>query len=135
MPTRNPAAQTLRSASRLARKRVRASDPNLAAGRLDSLRRVFSSDAAIAEVLDVSRAAPGRWRQGALPDPETESRLIALDTTVSLLATFLHPATIPKWLRGPDPFLGDRSPLELVRNGQLAEVIRAIEADRAGVFA
>lgn len=124
-----------RSTNRRLRKSIRAGGPNVAAARLDSLRRVYPSDAAIAEVLEISRAAPGRWRGGALPDPETEARLIALDTAVSLLATYLEPTTIPKWLRGPDPFLGDRAPLELLRRGRLAEVVQAIQADQAGVFA
>ncbi|CAN5625202.1 hypothetical protein BH23GEM3_BH23GEM3_26030 [soil metagenome] len=135
MATREPVAPRRAAVSRRARKDMHGSALNVAAQRLDSLRRVFPSDAAIAEALDMSRAALGRWRDGALPDPEVEARLIALDTVVSLLATYLEPSTIPKWLRGPDPFLGDRAPLDVLRRGHLVEVIQAIEADQAGVFA
>lgn len=117
------------------RKRVRSDHFNLTASRLDSLRRVFPSDAAIAEALQISRASLGRWRRGAIPDAAAESRLIGLDAAVSLLATYLQPTTVAKWLTGPDPYLGDRAPIELIRRGQLAEVIGAVEADRAGVFA
>lgn len=129
---------TLRQRSvtgRRVRKRVRGDHPNLMASRLDSLRRVFRSDSAIADSLQVSRAALGRWRRGATADADAESRLIGLDAAVSLLATYLQPTTIAKWLTGPDPYLGDRAPIELIRRGQIAEVIAAVEADRAGVFA
>lgn len=108
---------------------------NLVAARLDSLRRVYASDAAIADVLEVTRAQPGRWRKGAEPDPENHARLIALDTVVSLLATYLELEVIPDFLGGINAHLADRSPLFMLRKGRLDEVVRAIQADQAEVYA
>ncbi len=109
--------------------------PHLAAARLDSIRRAFPSDAAIADVLGMSRSQLGRWRAGQTPDPENAHRLAALDVVISLLSGYLEPEVIGDWLRGTNPLLGDRTPLFLLQQGRLAEVVAAIEAEQSGGFA
>jgi hypothetical protein len=109
-------------------------------GRLTALRymvarRAFDSDAEMATSLGVHRSQIARWKQGAAPDPENAERLLGLDVVVSLLEGFLEPTSIPKWLRGINAHLGHRRPLDVLREGQLSEVIRAIEAEKSGAFA
>ena len=48
---------------------------------------------------------------------------------------FLDVSSIPKWLRGLNAHLGDRRPIDVIRQGRLSEVIAAIEAEKAGAFA
>lgn len=103
--------------------------------RLDSARRVFRSDAAVAEALGVNRTQLSRWREGRTPDPENLDRLVGLDAVVQLLTGFLSESTIPKWLRSPNPRLGDRTPLYMLRRGRLPDVIAAIQAEKSGTFA
>src|SRR5690349_14233605 len=103
--------------------------------RLDHVTRVLGSDAAVASVLAVSRAQPGRWRHGQLPDPENRDQIIGLDAVIALLSGYLSASSIPKWLNGANAHLGNRRPVSLLREGRLSDVIAAIEAQKSGAFA
>jgi hypothetical protein len=104
--------------------------------RLESVRRAFSSDAKVAEALGVNRAQVKRWREGDTePGPGNAERVIGLDAAVELLSGYLEPSSIPKWLMGQNAHLGDRRPVDLLRDGNLSEVIAAIEALKSGAYA
>ena len=53
---------------------------------------------------------------------------------VEMLARWLHPATVEEWLEGPNVHLDDRSPAFLLRRGHVADVLGALEAEKAGVY-
>lgn len=105
------------------------------ADRLDHITRVLGSDAAVADVLDVSRAQPRRWREGQVPDPENRDRIIGLDAVIALLSGYLAESSIPKWLHGVNAHLDDRRPISVLREGRVSDVIAAIEAQKSGAFA
>ena len=95
----------------------------------------FPDDADLARSLGVHRSAVVRWKRGEAPAPENYEQLVGLDTVVSLLQGFLEATAIPKWLRGINAHLGDRRPIDVIRQGRLSEVVAAIEAEKAGAFA
>ena len=104
--------------------------------RLESARRAFRSDAQVAEALGVNRAQVRRWREGRTePGPENADRIVGLDAVVELLSGYLQPTSIPKWLNGFNAHLGDRRPIDLLRQGNLSEVVGAIEALKSGAYA
>lgn len=103
--------------------------------RYASVRRAFDSDAELAEAFGVNRSAVAHWKRGEPMGPENRALLQALDTTIALLAGFLNAATIPKWLRGTNAFLGNRRPIDVLRTGRLSEVVGAIEAEQSEAFA
>jgi transcriptional regulator with XRE-family HTH domain len=104
--------------------------------RLESARRAFPSDAKMAEALGVDRAQLKRWREGRTePAAETADRIVGLDTVVELLSGYLESSSIPKWLMGINAHLGDRRPIDLLRQGSLSDVIAAIEALKSGSYA
>lgn len=104
--------------------------------RIESARRVFGSDAQVAEALGVDRAQIKRWREGETePGPENAARIVGLDTAIELLSGYLEPSAIVKWLRGINAHLGDRRPIDLLRQGNLSDVIAAIEALKSGSYA
>lgn len=103
--------------------------------RLDHITRVLGSDAAVADVLGVSRVQPRRWREGQVPDPDNRDRIIGLDAVIALLSGFLAESSIPKWLHGVNAHLGNRRPISVLREGRVSDVIAAIEAQKAGAFA
>lgn len=103
--------------------------------RLENIRQVLGSDAAVAEALGVSRAQPGRWREGQEPDIENRDRIIGLDAVLSLLTGYLAESSIPKWLHGVNAHLGNRRPISVLREGRVSDVIAAIEAEKSGAFA
>ncbi|MDZ7781121.1 MAG: hypothetical protein U5R14_14470 [Gemmatimonadota bacterium] len=104
------------------------------ASHLDTLRHILGSDRAIAELLEVSPSQVSRWRRGQVPDDENADRLGGLALVVEMLARWLHPDTIEGWLHGPHLHLNDRTPAHLLRQGRVADVIGALEAEKAGVF-
>lgn len=104
--------------------------------RIESARRAFPSDAQVAEALGVDRAQVKRWREGRTePGPENADRIVGLDTAVELLSTYLEPSSVPKWLMGINAHLGDRRPIDLLREGSLSDVIGAVEALKSGSYA
>ncbi|HUF51912.1 MAG TPA: hypothetical protein VMN60_13900 [Longimicrobiales bacterium] len=104
--------------------------------RLESARRAFTSDAQVADALGVDRAQVKRWREGETePGPGNAERVVGLDAAVELLSGYLSPSSIPKWLMGVNAHLGDRRPVDLIRQGNLSEVIAAIEALKSGSYA
>lgn len=104
--------------------------------RLQSARRAFASDAQVAEALGVNRAQVRRWREGrTAPGPENADRIVGLDTVVELLSGYLDRRSIPKWLMGINAHLGERRPVDVLREGALSEVIAAIEALKSGSYA
>jgi uncharacterized protein (DUF2384 family) len=104
--------------------------------RLDSARRAFTSDAQVADALGVDRAQVKRWREGETePGPGNAERVVGLDAAVELLSGYLSASSIPKWLFGVNAHLSDRRPVDLIRQGNLSEVIAAIEALKSGSYA
>jgi hypothetical protein len=104
--------------------------------RLESARRAFDSDAKVAEALGVNRAQVKRWREGGTePGPGNAERVIGLDAAVELLSGYLEPTSVAKWLMGHNAHLGDRRPVDLLREGNLSGVIAAIEALKSGAYA
>jgi transcriptional regulator with XRE-family HTH domain len=103
--------------------------------RLDSARRVFDSDAAIARALGVNAAQVARWRKGQAPDGENLDKLAALDVVVEMLSRVLSESRIPKWLNGANANLADRTPLGMLRMGDLPAVIAAVQILKSGAYA
>lgn len=104
--------------------------------RLESARQAFRSDAQVAEALGVDRAQVKRWREGETePGPGNADRVVGLEAAVALLSGYLEPSSIPKWLMGQNAHLGERRPVDLLREGNLSAVIAAIEALRSGAYA
>ncbi|HEU0077267.1 MAG TPA: hypothetical protein VFQ76_06435, partial [Longimicrobiaceae bacterium] len=89
-----------------------------------------------AEALGVDRAQVKRWYEGTtVPGPENVDRIVGLDAVVELLSGYLEPSSVPKWLTGFNAHLGDRRPVDVLRQGSLSEVIAAIEALKSGSYA
>ena len=102
---------------------------------LDTIRPKLGSDRAIATVLGVSPSQVSRWRRGQIPDLENADRLAGLALVVEMLGRWLEAELISEWLVGLNAHLANRSPAYLIRRGHIADVIGAIEAEKAGVYA
>lgn len=108
---------------------------SLTRAHLETLRAVLGTDRSVAELLDVSPSQVSRWRRGQVPDPDNADRLAGLALVVEMLARWLHPDAVDGWLRGPHAHLDDRSPAYLLRHGRVADVLGALEAEKAGAYA
>jgi uncharacterized protein (DUF2384 family) len=109
--------------------------PVSAAQKVQALSVDFQSQAAVADLLGVSRSRVSRWLRGAGIDPLNAERVDLLELVMSSLVRLYEPAAARAWLFGLNPKLGDRRPIDLVRAGKTEELMRAIRAERAGSFA
>jgi uncharacterized protein (DUF2384 family) len=115
--------------------RYDASVPVATAAKVEALSVDFRSQAALAEILGVSRSRVTRWLKGAGIDPLNAEKVDLLELVWSNLLRVYEPEAARSWLWGVNPLLGDRRPIDLVRAGRAEELMRAIRAERADSFA
>ena len=89
----------------------------------------------VAELLQVSRSQPSRWRTGK-EGLAVESRraVIDLDYIVTRLQEVYVPEVARIWLTSPNAFLGGGTPVEALRQRGVLDVIAAIDAEAAGAY-
>jgi uncharacterized protein (DUF2384 family) len=109
--------------------------PVATAAKVQALSVDFRSQAALAEILGVSRSRVTRWLKGAGIDPLNAEKVDLLELVWSNLLRVYEPEAARMWLWGVNPALGDRRPIDLVRAGRAEELMRAIRAERADSFA
>ena len=102
---------------------------------LKTIRAGVRSDRAIAAVLGVSHSQVSRWKQGQRPDRENADRLAGLALVVEMLLRWLDADIIEEWLTGANAHLDGAAPSYFIQRSQLAKVVGAVEAMKAGVFA
>ena len=102
---------------------------------LQMIRSVVHSDRNVAEILGVSASQVSRWRGGQRPDRENADRLAGLALVVEMLLRWLEREIIEEWLTGANAHLDGATPAYHIQQGQLAEVVGALEAMKASVFA
>src|SRR5262245_38596824 len=109
--------------------------PIALADKVEALRADFRSAATLADLLGVDRSQVTRWLRGAGIDPLNAERVDLLELVwANLLRLYDRDAALA-WLEGLNPHLGDRRPIDLVRQGRIEELMRAIRAERADAFA
>lgn len=105
------------------------------ATKVASLSEDFHSQRRLAELLGVSPAQITRWLRGSGIDDLNAERVDLLELAMSRLLRLYSAEAAELWLRGVNPHLGDRRPIDLVRSGLTVELLDAIAAERAGSFA
>jgi hypothetical protein len=96
-------------------------------------RKGFSSDAELAAVIGVAPEQLVRWKRGGRVAPESERLMRDLAVVVADLLAVYKPRAIPDWLQGCPP--GEtKSPLDWLREGNLAEVLSLINASASGAY-
>ena len=105
------------------------------ATKVDALRVDFGSSARLADMLGVSRAQVTRWLRGSGIDPLNAEKVDLLELVWSNLLRLYDREAALAWLFGLNPVLGDRRPIDLIREGRTEELMRAIRAERSDSFA
>ncbi|HEU4450334.1 MAG TPA: helix-turn-helix domain-containing protein [Gaiellaceae bacterium] len=109
--------------------------PVATALKVEALVRDFRSQRRLADALGVSPAQVTRWLRGQGIDAENAERLDLLELTMSAVLRLYDAETAEKWLVGLNPLLGHRRPLDAIRAGETAGVLRALRQERAGSYA
>lgn len=101
-------------------------------GHYTKAREGFPNDAALAAAFPVHRSRIASWKQGEQPD-EVNARLLRdLAVVVDELEKIYNREVIPDWLFAER--VGGQSPMELLRLGNLAEVLHLINAASTGAY-
>ena len=108
--------------------------PVATAAKVQALKVDFESQAALADLLGVSRSRVTRWLKGEGIDPVNAEKIDLLELVSANLRRIYEPEAVRAWLVGLNPNLGDRRPIDLVRAGKAEELMRAIRAERADSF-
>jgi transcriptional regulator with XRE-family HTH domain len=109
--------------------------PVATAAKVQALKVDFESQAALADLLGVSRSRVTRWLKGEGIDPVNAEKIDLLELVSANLRRIYEPEAVRAWLVGLNPNLGERRPIDLVRAGKAEELMRAIRAERADSFA
>jgi len=105
------------------------------AKKIEALRADFRSAAQLADMLGVSRSQITRWLRGAGMDPLNAEKVDLLELVWSNLLRLYDKQAALAWIFGLNPQLGDRRPIDLIRQGRTEELMRAIRAERSDSFA
>ena len=109
--------------------------PVSAEKKAESLARDLGGQGKLAAVLGVERSTVSRWVRGSAPDSVHAARVDALEFVLGEAERIFGRAGAKKWLQGVDPHLGNRRPVDLLRRGQIHEIVRALAEHRAGSYA
>jgi DNA-binding transcriptional regulator YdaS (Cro superfamily) len=109
--------------------------PVATADKVRALSHDFGSQRKLAALLDVSPAQVTRWIRGKGIDDLNADRVDALEVVMSQLLRMYTPEVATVWLRGLNPHLRDRRPIDLIRHGRTRELLDAISQERAGSYA
>ena len=93
----------------------------------------FPNDAALAAAFPVHRSRIASWKQREQPDAVNARLLRDLAVVVDELEKVYDREVIPDWLFADR--IGGPSPMELLRQGNLAEVLHLINAAANGAYA
>jgi uncharacterized protein (DUF2384 family) len=99
------------------------------------LARELGGQAKLAGLLGVERSTVSRWLHGGTPNSTQAARVDALEYVLAESERIFGKNGARKWLRGIEPRLGDRRPIDVLRAGAVHEVIRALAEHKAGAFA
>lgn len=88
------------------------------------------SGADIGRATGVAASTARAWLAGTRSPSRTTAaeRLAELSALVERLVRIMDPSYVPVWLRKPNPALGDRKPLDVIREGGYREVSRVVAA-------
>ena len=108
--------------------------PVAVAQKVKTLSVDFRSSARLADLLGVSRSQVTRWLRGAGIDPLNAEKVDLLELVWSNVLRIYEQDAAFTWLVGVNPLLGDRRPVDLIRQGRIEELMRAVRAERSDTF-
>ena len=73
--------------------------------------------------------------ESSAPTRQAEDRLLELEAVVDLAGRVMHEDAARRWMRSPNPDLGDEKPIDLVEKGQYQRVVDLLLALAEGVTA
>jgi hypothetical protein len=101
---------------------------------LELLMNCLGTQSKVAELLNVNRSSVCRWLSSK-PDPANLLKISELSLIFQKLHSVFQPQTAAEWLYGVNAHLGNQKPIDLAREGRIAEVLAAIEQEETLAYA
>lgn len=114
---------------------IAALEKKVAKDTIDQARQIFGLDyVEVASALGVDRRTVFRYRtNGSVPSPDVRAKLGKMREIAHLLdAVFASHDAQLEWLYSPVPLLRGRRPIDLVREGELDEVLSVLAGVQTG---
>jgi hypothetical protein len=108
--------------------------PVSTAAKITALTEDLGSQHRVAELLGVSPVQVTRWRKGGGIDINDAERVDLLEFVLASLSRIYAPEVVEKWLRGTNPRLGGRRPVDVIRAGRIQDLLAVIADERAGGY-
>ena len=90
----------------------------------------------LAELLDVAKSQPTRWRQGTeVPSLPVAQKLLDLDAVFRRALLLWEPEVARIWLESPNAYLDHARPMDVLLTRGASEVIEALDSALAGGYA
>ncbi|MCD4814687.1 MbcA/ParS/Xre antitoxin family protein [bacterium] len=102
---------------------------------LDFIEEVARKKTKVADLLQVDRSRITKWQKGEFPDAENVQKIAALAHLFTLLISYYYEDVALSWLKGTNAHLGNKRPIDLIRKGQIDDVILAAKQTIAGSYA
>jgi DNA-binding transcriptional regulator YdaS (Cro superfamily) len=109
--------------------------PVSTAAKITALTEDLGSQRHVAELLGVSPVQVRRWLKGGGIDVSDAERVDLLEFVIARLSRIYEPEVVEEWLRGINPRLGDRRPVDVIRAGRIQDLLAVIADERAGGYA
>ena len=103
--------------------------------KLRAVSKDLGSQAEVARVLGVSRSRVTRWLRDEQPDIENQRKIEGLEFVLGRLLRLLEPQSATKFLTASNPVLRDYRPVDLLAQGRVGDVLKAIQLLEAQGYA
>lgn len=101
---------------------------------LNLLVHELGDQSAVADLLNVNRSSVSRWLKKEVPDGKNQVNITAIVLVMQRLQMVFEPKTARSWLEGTNAYLSHQRPIDLLRQGRIAEVLSAIEQTELGSY-
>lgn len=96
----------------------------------------FAGVTKLAQLLDVSKSQPSRWKDGVeVPSLAAAKKLLDLEAVVRRALLLWEPDVARIWLESPNAYLDHARPIDVVLTRGASEVIEALDSALAGGYA
>ncbi len=88
----------------------------------------------VASLLNVNRSSVSRWL-AKRPEQSQLVKIVGLNLVLQKLLEVYKPEVALDWLNGINAHLGNQMPVDLIRDGRIAEVVAALEQEETLAYA
>lgn len=107
---------------------------NLYISEIAVLQKIFGNNSRVADMLNVNRSCVSRWHKGEIPDAANKVKITSLLLVMEMLQKRFNEEGANLWLQANNPRLEHRKPIDLIKTGNIINVLQAVEDMEIGTY-